>query len=198
MDPCIFRHSVSLLTSNSNANQLCIASPTHFMQKALFELLPIVKLSKSVTFAYTGCKWQGGSLLWNRAIESETHSMIHALAHTHKYTEIISFSAQQGNPLIHPHGNHKNGKRCPWCLKEKWPVKSQPFSCTACRIRCYFVSHGQVNLAKHVAGISIHAWLQHIWACVNDYTYMGLYKPHTGNSAEPQFKVNMKGKMQPI
>lgn len=68
---------------------------------------------------------------WLTVVEHRVRNTVHD-SHTHKDTEIISFSAQQGNPFIHSHGSHKNGKRCPWCLKEKWPVKSQPFPCTAC------------------------------------------------------------------
>lgn len=169
------------------------------MQEALFVSCHLCKVFQINQFAYIGCK--SGSLLWNRAIESETHSMIHALAHTQRHWNYLFF-CPAGKPTYSSPWQPQEWKKMPMMSKREMVCQKSAVSLyrVQLRIQCYFVSHGQVNLAKHVAGISIHAWLQHIWACINDYTYMGLYKPHTGqiNNADPRSQVNMKRKMQPI
>lgn len=90
-----------------------------------------VKRSKSVTFACIGCRRQASSVQWSRTIESETHSMIHALAHTQRHWNYLFF-CPAGKPTYSSPWQPQEWKRCPWCLKEKWPVKSQPFSFTVC------------------------------------------------------------------
>ncbi len=167
------------------------------MQEALFVSCRLRKVFQINQFA---CKWQSGSLMWNRAIESETHSMIHALAHTQRHWNYLFF-CPAGKPTYSSPWQPQEWKKMPWCLKEKWPVKSQPYPCTACSSGfSVTLSHMDRLIWTNTELESAHAWLQHIWACINDYTYMGLYKPHTGqiNNADPLSQVNMKWKMQPI
>lgn len=167
--PCIFRRNgillSKLLMANTNAiNSPMLStlprekSPMHFMQQAL---LVSFCLCKAFQISHL-CLYRLQTASQLSAVE-QNHRVRNALhdscSRTHTKTLKLSlFLPSRETHLFIPMATARMEKMPMMSKREMACQKSAIFVyCVRLGTQCYFVSHGQVNLAKHAVGISIRA-----------------------------------------